>query len=447
MRSGRRAISPLWLLAGAAAFAAAELAAGLLIGRFFAWGRAEALLFLAFRPWLLLAAALAAARLRPRSRILFYALALLVAGLSESLLLAALGGDPWLEMLRGWAAGALVLLLFDGLVQLGRRIRGRAGQAAAAALGVGLLLLPGALSPYEALVLGPTGGRPAAERPALLLMTGLPIVWGETGPFDPASRPAAAYRALGEEFAIRPLDHLDRDRLAGAGLMLLAQPRMLEPAELVALDAWVRQGGRLLVLTDPALAWPSRLPPGDARRPPPVGLLSPLLDHWGLRLDAAAERPILIDHLQIGGATRRLALAAPGRFALAGRPCRLGPRDYLALCRLGSGRALLVADADLLHDRLWLGPTARGHERHARLADNPLIVADWLDALAGRSRPRVAAPVRWLPPGAARRPALLVAALPILLALGGALTHLFIHRRVAGNRNRTNLRTKHDHPS
>jgi hypothetical protein len=61
-------IPPPWLFAGAAAFAAAELAAGLLIGRFFASGRAEALLFLAFRPALLLVAALLAARFDRRQQ-------------------------------------------------------------------------------------------------------------------------------------------------------------------------------------------------------------------------------------------------------------------------------------------------------------------------------------------------------------------------------------------
>ena len=43
------------------------------------------------------------------------------------------------------------------------------------------------------------GRRPARRAAALapvMLMTGLPLVWGETGPFDPGSRPAAAYVEL-----------------------------------------------------------------------------------------------------------------------------------------------------------------------------------------------------------------------------------------------------------
>ncbi len=422
-----------WLLAGAAAFAAAEFAAGLLVGRFFAWGRAEALLFLAFRPALLVVTVLLAARYGWRWRAALYGLALLTAGLSESLLLTAVGGAPWLEMLRGWAAGAPLALLLDLAIQLGRRIRGRVGQAVAAALAALLLFVPGALAPYEALVLGPTGARPVAARPELLLMTGLPIVWGETGPFDPAGRPAAAYRLLQQEYAVRPLDHLDARTLSGGRLMLLAQPRMLEPTELVALDDWVRRGGRLLLLADPALRWPSRLPLGDLRRPPPASLLSPLLGHWGLRLETAPDRPLVVDHLRARAATRRLALAAPGRFAALGDRCRVGPRDFLAFCRIGAGRVLLVADADLLHDHLWAGPGGRGAERHARQADNGLLIADWLDRLAGLDRRRAARPVRWLLPPVDRGRAVALGALPILLLLAAAGIHRFIHRPEKGN--------------
>ena len=191
-RSGRKPDdfrrSAGWLFGGAAAFAAAELTAGLLIGRFFEWGRAEALLFFAFRPWLLLVAALLMARFGWRRRLAFYLGALVAAGLCESLLLLALGGEPWVEMLRGWSAGMMMVVAFDLLVQLGRRSGGRIGQAVATLLSVLILVVPGAMRPYEALALGRTGSRPVATRPPLLLMTGLPLVWGETGPFDRTAR-------------------------------------------------------------------------------------------------------------------------------------------------------------------------------------------------------------------------------------------------------------------
>ena len=400
-----------------AVFAAAELTAGLLIGRFFEWGRAEALLFFAFRPWLLLVAALLVARFGWRRRLAFYVAALAAAGLCESLLLLALGGEPWVEMLRGWVAGSMMAAAFDVLVQLGRRLGGRVGQAIATGLAVLILVVPGGTQPYEALALGRTGSRPAATRPPLLLMTGLPLVWGETGPFDPQSRPAAAYRALQEEFAVRPIDYFDAPTLAQGRLLLLAQPRSLEPRELVEVDAWVRRGGKVLILADPDLLWPSRLPPGDPRRPPEVSRLAPLLSHWGLALEPATERRLGVEHLDDRGTVRRLALAAPGRFVAAGASCRVGRREFLAVCAIGRGRVWLVADADLLRDDLWTAPTPWGAERHARIADNPLVVAGWLDRLSGIERERAAPAVAWQRPGASRGRALLLAAGPILLLL------------------------------
>ncbi len=57
----------------------------------------------------------------------------------------------------------------------------------------------------------------------------------------------------------------------------------------------------------------------------------------------------------------------------------------------------------MLHDRLWVGAVGSGTERHTRLADNPLVVADQLDALAGVKRERLAGNVQWLDPAADRR--------------------------------------------
>ena len=395
-----------------------EIAAGLLVGGFFVWGRAEALIFFLFRPWLLLLAALGLAPWRWLSRFIFYVLALGLAGVSESLLLIGLGGEPWIEMLRGWAAGALGAAVIDFIIQLGFR-RGCLGQTLATALVLLLLLVPGGQLVYEAIAIGPSAARPQTERPPLLLMSGLPLVWGEGGPFDPASQPAAAYQALEREFDVRPIDYLDPRNLAGARLLLLAQPRALTPQELVALDHWVGAGGHVLVLADPQLEWPSRLPFGDVRRPPSTSLLAPLLRHWGLRLEPR-RRGILVDHLRDGPRLRRLALDTPGAIRVEGPACRTGARDYLAFCVIGRGRAVLVGDADLLRDDLWSAPGPRGAERHRRLADNPLLVARWLDRLAGLDRPRSDRQVFWQRPHANRPFALMLAALPILAALGWA---------------------------
>lgn len=398
----------------AAAYAGAELGLALATGAFFDWGRAEALLFLALRPWLLLLLVLLLAEQPLRTRIGSYGLALALAATSETLLILGLGArDPWPEMLRGFAAGAALLLVLDLAFQAAGRWWGKWGRRGAALVAAIFFLTPLGLRPYEAVVLD-TGGAGAAELPELMLMTGLPIIWGERGAFDPASRPAAAYQALEQEFTIKPLDYLDDESLSGR-LLLLAQPRALAPAELVALDRWVRGGGHVLILADPALAWPSDLPLGDIRRPPPVGLLGPLLAHWGLELDAPSE-PKLAD-TSIGN--RKLRLASPGRFRLVGGNCALVQDGLLADCRVGRGRALLLADADLLHDGLWAAPA--GAARHSRRADNPLVVADLLDRLVGVRRERFAGNVTWISPAANRTRALLLALAPLALAFAAGL--------------------------
>lgn len=412
--------SPDWpalaALAGAAALAAGEMLLAIHAGGFERWGRAEALLFLAFRPWLLVLAALIAARWPWRRRASFYALFLAAAGVGESVYLQALGAsDPWSGMLRGWIGGAALLVPVDLLLQAGGRWD-RRGRAAAAAAAAALLLVPGVLRPYRALALGAEARPQATVKPELRLMTALPIVWGEGGAFDPNSRPAGIYRALQEEFTVRPIDTLDSRSLGGSRLLLLAQPRWLAPAELAELDSWVRGGGRVLILTDPDLDWPTALPLGDIRRPPAAGLLEPLLRHWGLGLEPTGLRERLHRYYD----ERRAAIFSPGRFAARGGDCTV-PRADIARCRLGAGRALLLADADLMRDDLWMAEGPDGGDRHRRTADNPLVVADYLDELAGIERERVRAPVAWRAPGADVRRAELSVVLPLLGLAAGAL--------------------------
>ena len=405
-------------MAAGAAFAAAELLAGILVGGFFGLGRAEALIFLALRPWLLLVLALLVARLALRERAISYLLALLLAALSESILLTALGaGDPWPEAARGLAGGALVAAAADAAVQLGRRLLGRLGPVAGAAAIVLLLTAGKGFAAYEAIVLA-APVRPVGERQDLMLLSALPLVWGELGPLDDRARPAAAYGALEREFRIRPLDALDARSLGSGGLLLAAQPRALAPEELVALDDWVRGGGRALILTDPMLHWPSELPFGDVRRPPAIGLLGPLLAHWGLELEPPRQAAAAVTSIAAGGEPRRIILFAPGRFRARGGACAVRAEGLVAECRLGKGRAILIPDADMMHDRLWVGPA--GAERHGRISDNPLLIADLLDELAGRRRERTAGSVQWIDPAADRRLALLLAFLPLLSAAAPA---------------------------
>ena len=404
-------------LAAAAAWALAELILGLTLGGFLASGRADFVAFFAVRPVLLIAAAALASLWPWRRRFAFYLIALIAASLGETLLVVRTGNpDPWSELLRGLAASLVLLAAADLIVQAARRGRRLAGWIAAAALAL-VLMIPAVRSGWESAAMG-AGGRAAAEpRPRLLLMTSLPIVWGEYGAFDPRSRPSMTYQALREEFEVQPIDSLDSKSLESGKLLLLAQPRWLSPSELVAVDNWVRRGGRAVILADPDLKWPSDLPVGDVRRPLPSSLLGPLLAHWGLTLEQPRRARVFTYWRP--ERDRKFILDSPGYFS----------GSVHARRTIGQGRVILLADADLMRDDLWVAPGRDGDARHRRLADNPLYLADLLDEVAGISRPRVRASVSW---GVAGFPALaapLVSSfLPTLLLLTLALALALLGR-------------------
>lgn len=202
----------------------------------------------------------------------------------------------------------------------------------------------------------PAGADPApvAARPTLGLMSSLPIYWGEqAGGFGSvltaSAEPDWVRAALERRFVLEPLDTLEPERLRPLELLLLAQPRPLSPAENVALDDWVRGGGRLLLLADPMLTRHSPHPVGDPRRPQDVALLSPILAHWGmtLRFDAdQADNPRSVD---LSGTPIPLRLAGT-IYARTGADCRLLAEAAIARCKRGRGRVVVVADAALLDD-------------------------------------------------------------------------------------------------
>jgi hypothetical protein len=181
--------------------------------------------------------------------------------------------------------------------------------------------------------------RPPADRPTLLLLTSLPLVFGENFSVDGGS---PALSALETRYRVMPISVTDEADLAGGRLLLMAHP-LAQPAEdLVALDAWVRGGGRLLLLADPALEWPSRRPLGDSLRPAPMFMDTGLLRHWGLRLDPPDTRGLQARTL--GG--QSIQAVSPGQ--LFGT-CRIAADGFVADCRVGRGRAIVIADADFLN--------------------------------------------------------------------------------------------------
>ncbi len=184
--------------------------------------------------------------------------------------------------------------------------------------------------------------RPPGERPALLLLTSLPIVFPEEFTLEGVGSPALT--VLQSRYRVIPISVADRRSLDQHRLLLMAQPRA-QPAEvLVELDQWVRSGGRVLLLADPALQWPSQRPLGDALRPPLAYADTGLLGHWGLRLDSSDD----LGSTVIEAAGHRISTAAPGELVASGRECTVDEARLIARCRIGLGTATVIADADFL---------------------------------------------------------------------------------------------------
>lgn len=191
----------------------------------------------------------------------------------------------------------------------------------------------------------------ASPHPTLGLMTTLPILWGEEDDFaarlSASAAPHWARAALDEEFELVAFDALEAAKLAGLARIVLAQPRPLSGQENVALDAWVRQGGQLLLFADPMLTAHSRFPIGDRRRPQDVVLLSPILRHWGVELAFDPDQPEGERAVDLGGVSAPVDLA--GQLSVAdGSGCAVRAGGVLAECRIGKGRVVIFADAALL---------------------------------------------------------------------------------------------------
>lgn len=259
---------------------------------------------------------------------------------------------------------------------------------------------------------GPAPVKQARARPELAVITALPLFWEKD-----ARRDAPIIRLLQTRFTVRALDDPAMLARSGARHLLLAQPRAMPPDRLVAIDAWVRGGGQALIMADPMLRWTFDMPVGDRRAAPAVSLLGPLLDHWGVRMEAAQAGEVR--RFIAGG--RLLTLSG---FGNAAAPCP-DSRDGIAQCPIGKGRVIVAADADLIDDRLWLSDPARPLDPTAWTADTPALVAEWLGAsLPGDRRwmrgvDSVMRGLRW---------ALLAGTMWAIL--GAALSHRWSKRRI-----------------
>lgn len=181
----------------------------------------------------------------------------------------------------------------------------------------------------------------AAARPALLLLTSLPLLFGEEFTLLQPGSPALARLRTGYE--VKAIALADRANLARHALLLMAQPRAQTAEALVDLDGWVRGGGRVLLLADPALEWPSERFLGDRLRPPPGFADTGLLAHWGVALSPPIRRGPVV-HFADG---RQITFVSPGQ--LSSTRCVLDGGATIARCSIGRGRVTIVADADLLN--------------------------------------------------------------------------------------------------
>jgi hypothetical protein len=162
------------------------------------------------------------------------------------------------------------------------------------------------------------------------MVTSLPLLFGENFSLENGGSPALT--RLEQRYKVRPIGVANGASLKGHSLLLMAHPRA-QPAEvLVELDQWVRRGGHVLLLADPQLDWPSERPLGDMLRPPPAFADTGLLLHWGITLIAPAPGS--------GGSAGRLT---------ASKGCKVDADSTVARCRIGHGRATIIADADFLN--------------------------------------------------------------------------------------------------
>ena len=221
----------------------------------------------------------------------------------------------------------------------------------------------------------------SARAEPLGLMTSLPLFWPITSDMSEiidgtAERPWQS-AAFSHGHDVVPLDSLspvpalsadlpDRDPIAGLERLAVIQPRGLSPADNVALDNWVRGGGRLLLVLDPQLTGHYEVPLGDPRLPSYAALIPPVVERWGLEVvfdDQQAEQRAV--SMPFADEPFKLALAGEVRVRTAGAECELAGEGTLAQCKIGEGRVTLLADAAVFED----GAHMHGNGEGEHLAD------------------------------------------------------------------------------
>lgn len=200
------------------------------------------------------------------------------------------------------------------------------------------------------------------NRPDLGLMTSLPLYWPLEADFAGLASGEAEVPwqrqllerghdlVLLDTLSLIPgldADDPETDPLAGLERLAIIQPRGLSPADNVALDEWVRGGGKLLLVLDPMLTGHYHLALGDPRRPADVALIPPVVGRWGVTVAFDEDQAPMREFEQFG-ATFPLALAGAVQVTdQMAQSCQAGADEVYARCSVGEGQVTLFADATL----------------------------------------------------------------------------------------------------
>jgi hypothetical protein len=187
----------------------------------------------------------------------------------------------------------------------------------------------------------------------LVLMTSLPIYWGEGADFGTLASGQGEIpwvrEALERQYDLLPIDSLSAavgNEAAGFDRLIIAQPRALSPQDNVTLDEWVNEGGRLLLVIDPLLTGSYSVPLGDPAHPMVIGLLPPVLERWGIGIRYDENQPFALQNVEAGDLEIPFAMA--GEVYLLGSGsgnCEISHQGIMARCQVGQGRVTLLADA------------------------------------------------------------------------------------------------------
>jgi len=194
------------------------------------------------------------------------------------------------------------------------------------------------------------------------LVTSLPLYWADGADLlelaggdakQPWQREVLERRAELVPLDTLAADESASDRLADLDYLAVIQPRGLSPADNVALDDWVRAGGKLLLVLDPLLTGEYAAPLGDPRRPADTALIPPVVKRWGLSVQAPIHEVWEDGIFEVDLAGTSFTVSHGGTVVIAdpaAASCQLHAGAVVARCAVGEGQVTLLADAAVFED-------------------------------------------------------------------------------------------------